>query len=111
MGYLHRSTIHYLAQIHIEFNALQKLCGECKNLGIQRPLFITDRGLEQQASWLKLTQMQDLRYFIFDQSPLNSTKLSVRQVAKIYTENECVGLIAIGKGSPIDCAKEVAILA
>ncbi len=55
--------------------------------------------------------MQDLRYFKFDQTPLNSTKLSVRQVAQIYTENECVGLIAIGKGSPIDCAKEVAILA
>jgi hypothetical protein len=39
------STNHYLTQIHIELKAQKKLCGECKNLGIQHALFITNRGL------------------------------------------------------------------
>jgi len=106
------STIHYLTQIHIEFNALQKLCGECENLGIQRPLFITDRGVVVAGILAKaLTQIQDLRYFIFDQTPSNPTESSVRQAAQIYTENECDGFIAIGGGSSMDCAKAAAILA
>ncbi len=35
----------------------------------------------------------------------------MRAAAKIYRENDCDGLIAVGGGSPIDCAKGVAIAA
>ena len=106
------STIHYLTQIHIEFNAVQKLSDECQRLGIERPLLITDRGVKAAGILAKaLAQIDEMDFVVFDQTPSNPTELSVRQAAHLYTEHQCDGLIAVGGGSSMDCAKAVAILA
>ena len=106
------STIHYLTQIHIEFNAIQKLSDECQRLDIKRPLLVTDQGVKAAGILAKaLAQIDGMNFFIFDQTPSNPTEFSVRQAAKLYTQYQCDGLIALGGGSSIDCAKAVAILA
>jgi alcohol dehydrogenase class IV len=48
---------------------------------------------------------------VFDQTPSNPTEASVRAAVAVYHANKCDGLIAVGGGSSIDCAKGVAIAA
>jgi alcohol dehydrogenase class IV len=48
---------------------------------------------------------------VFDQTPSNPTEAAVRAAVNIYKEQNCDGLIAVGGGSAIDCAKGVAIAA
>jgi 4-hydroxybutyrate dehydrogenase len=48
---------------------------------------------------------------IFDQTPSNPTEAAVRAAVEVYRANKCAGLIAVGGGSAIDCAKGVAIAA
>ncbi len=106
------STIHYLTQIHIEFGALNKLASECERLGIERPLFISDQGILKAGILEKATaEVKNLQFFVFDQTPSNPTEQAAVAAAQMYNTHQCDGLIAIGGGSSMDCAKAVAILA
>jgi hypothetical protein len=106
------STINYLTQIHIEFGALEKLGTECERIGIKHPLIVTDQGIKH-AGILKLAlhELKDQQVTIFDETPSNPTEAASQEAAKIYNQFQCDGLIALGGGSSIDCAKAVAILA
>jgi 4-hydroxybutyrate dehydrogenase len=48
---------------------------------------------------------------VYDQTPSNPTEAAVRAAVDVYKANNCDGLIAVGGGSAIDCAKGVAIAA
>ena len=48
---------------------------------------------------------------VFDQTPSNPTEAAVRAAVEAYRRDKCDGLIALGGGSAIDCAKGVAIAA
>jgi alcohol dehydrogenase class IV len=48
---------------------------------------------------------------VYDQTPSNPTEAAVRAAVEVYKANRCDGLIAVGGGSAIDCAKGVAIAA
>jgi 4-hydroxybutyrate dehydrogenase len=48
---------------------------------------------------------------VFDQTPSNPTEAAVRAAVEVYKANQCDGLVAVGGGSAIDCAKGVAIAA
>jgi len=48
---------------------------------------------------------------VFDQTPSNPTEAAVRAAVSMYHVHRCDGLIAVGGGSSIDCAKGVAIAA
>ena len=105
------STIYYLTQIHIEFGALEKLPSECERIGIHRPLFISDQGILKSGILNKATSiLKDQAFSVFDQTPSNPTEAAAREAALLYKKNNCDGLIAIGGGSSMDCAKAVAIL-
>jgi alcohol dehydrogenase class IV len=106
------STINYLTQIHIEFGALDKLLAECERIGIKHPLIVTDQGIKQAGILSQaLLELKDLPVTVFDQTPSNPTEAAAQEAAKIYNLAQCDGLIALGGGSSIDCAKAVAILA
>lgn len=105
------STINYLTQIHIEFGALEKLPAECERIGIKHPLIVTDQGIKQAGILSQaLLVLKDLPVIIFDQTPSNPTEAAAKEATKIYNQYQCDGLIALGGGSSIDCAKAVAIL-
>ena len=64
-------------------------------------------GVLQQA----LDALPGVTVTVFDQTPSNPTEAAVRAAARMYREHGCDGLIAVGGGSAIDCAKGVAIAA
>jgi len=106
------ALIQYLTQIQFDFGAIQLLRSECERVGITRPLIVTDAGVRAVGILQKaLDALGDLPSAVFDQTPSNPTEAAVRAAAAIYRDQRCDGLIAVGGGSSIDCAKGVAIAA
>ena len=106
------SLIHYITQVQFEFGAVSLLAPECQRVGITRPLIVSNAGVKaagllQQA----LDALPGWPVAVYDQTPSNPTEAAVRAAAMIYQSQACDGLIAVGGGSAIDCAKGVAIAA
>ena len=106
------ALIYYVTQIQFEFGAIALLKAECQRVGITRPLIVTDQGVKAAGIVQKaLNALPGMTVAVFDQTPSNPTEAAVRAAAAAYTANQCDGLIAVGGGSAIDCAKGVAIAA
>jgi hypothetical protein len=106
------ALIYYVTQIQFDFGAVKLLKQECERIGITRPLIVTDAGVKAAGVLQKaLDALPGLPIAIFDQTPSNPTEAAVRAAVEVYKANKCDGLIAVGGGSAIDCAKGVAIAA
>jgi hypothetical protein len=106
------AQINYITQIQLDFGALRQLQAECQRVGISRPLIVTDAGVKAVGILQKaIDALPDLPVAVFDQTPSNPTEAAVRAAAQVYKSQACDGLIAVGGGSAIDCAKGVAIAA
>jgi len=106
------ALIYYVTQIQFEFGAIKLLKQECERVGISRPMIVTDAGVKAAGVLQKaLDALPGMREAVFDQTPSNPTEAAVRAAAEVYKMQGCDGLIAVGGGSAIDCAKGVAIAA
>ncbi len=104
--------INYVTQIQFDFGAVRLLRQECERVGITRPLIVTDQGVKAAGVLQNaLDALGGMRHAVSDQTPSNPTEAAVPAAAAIYQEQRCDGLIAVGGGSAIDCAKGVAIAA
>lgn len=104
--------INYVTQIQFEFGAVRLLRQECERVGITRPLVVTDAGVRAAGVLQKaLDALDGLPHAVFDETPSNPTEAAVRAATAIYKAQGCDGLVAVGGGSAIDCAKGVAIAA
>jgi 4-hydroxybutyrate dehydrogenase len=106
------ALIYYVTQIQFDFGAVKLLQQECERVGISRPLVVTDAGVKAAGLLQKaLDALPGMTVAVFDQTPSNPTEAAVRAAAEVYRSQRCDGLIAVGGGSSIDCAKGVAIAA
>ncbi len=104
------AQILYVTNILIEFGALSQLAAECERVGIRKALIVTDAGVKAAGLLDKaLAALPGQAPAVFDQTPSNPTEAAVRAAAALYRQEACDGLIALGGGSAIDCAKGVAI--
>jgi 4-hydroxybutyrate dehydrogenase len=104
--------IYYVTQIQFDFGAVKLLKQECERVGITRPLIVTDPGVKAAGVLQKAVDaLPGMPVAVFDQTPSNPTEAAVRAAVEVYKANRCDGLIAVGGGSAIDCAKGVAIAA
>lgn len=104
--------IYYVTQIQFDFGAVKLLKQECERVGITKPLIVTDPGVKAAGVLQKAVDaLQGLPHAVFDQTPSNPTEAAVRAATALYKAQGCDGLIAVGGGSAIDCAKGVAIAA
>ncbi len=104
--------IYYVTQIQFDFGAVRLLKQECDRVGITKPLVVTDAGVKAAGVLQKaLDALPGFSVTVFDQTPSNPTEAAVRAAAALYKSAGCDGLIAVGGGSAIDCAKGVAIAA
>ncbi len=108
--------IYYVTQIQFEPGAIKLLKQECERVGISRPLIVTDPGVKaagilQKALDALGSSSGGMTVAVFDQTPSNPTETAVRAAVDVFKANNCDGLIAVGGGSAIDCAKGVAIAA
>jgi 4-hydroxybutyrate dehydrogenase len=102
--------INYVTQIQLDFGAIQLLKSECDRVGISKPLIVTDAGVRAAGVLARAeAALGGLQFAVFDQTPSNPTEAAVRAAVDVFNANACDGLIAVGGGSSIDCAKGVAI--
>ena len=107
------ATISYLTTVQFGFGELKAVADGLAQLGISRPLIVTDRGLAATDLIGRLRAVSPVlgNAALFAETPSNPTEEAVLAALAVYREHDCDGLIAIGGGSPIDLAKGVALLA
>jgi len=100
-------TISYLTNIYFETGAVKLLPEVMAQCGITKPLIVTDAGLVSLGMIDKLP----IEGTVFSDIQTNPTEASVLAGLKAYRDGGCDGLVAVGGGSPIDCAKGISLLA
>jgi len=107
------ATISYLTTVELDSNAIALLPAALAQAGIQRPLFVTDRGIVRAGLLDRVTDTLSASsgFAVFQETPPNPTELAVEQATAVYHAERCDGLVALGGGSPLDLAKGVAVLA
>lgn len=94
--------------------SLENVPYELSLLGSTRPLIITDQGIVK-AGLLQLlldilaAENIDIKA-VYTNTPPDSSNKVVNEVAKMYADNNCDSIIALGGGSVIDTAKGVNIV-
>jgi alcohol dehydrogenase len=83
------------------------------NFGARRVLVVTDPGI-QRAGWvdplLELLQNEGLSYSLYNQVSCNPRDHEVMLGVEQFHKEHCNLIIAIGGGSPMDCAKGIGIV-
>ncbi|MFM7802502.1 MAG: iron-containing alcohol dehydrogenase [Limnohabitans sp.] len=106
------SSILYITQIHIDSGSIKRLAEECQRHHIKRPLIVTDAGIKSAGLLqLALDALTGVHCVVYDGTPSNPTEAAVREATRLCLDHACDGLIALGGGSSMDCAKGVAIAA
>ncbi len=107
------ALINYLARIQFGPGVITTLPEELAQLGIKRPLLVTDQGLVRTPVLARvsavLAELPTLS--VFDRTPPNPTEEAVLEALAQFQAGQCDGLVAVGGGSPIDLAKSVSLLA
>jgi len=95
-------------------HALTSLASELDKTNITKALVITDKGIVEHGLLKKVIDnvenKKKVLELVFDDVPADSSINTVNTAAKLYRENNCDGIIAIGGGSVIDTAKGVNIV-
>ena len=94
--------------------AIEHIPFELANLGVTRPLVITDkRILELGLTRIVLDALADSELggaVVFDDVPVDSSVQVANSVAQLFRDRGCDGIVAVGGGSVLDTAKGAAIV-
>ncbi|MCP4413658.1 MAG: iron-containing alcohol dehydrogenase, partial [Gammaproteobacteria bacterium] len=91
--------------------ASQQLCEAISLVGVKRLLIVTDEILLQLGILDEMNKQlteYGIELFIFDGVLPDPTNAQVERGLSLYQQNNCDGILAVGGGSPIDCAKVIA---
>ncbi|WP_027857315.1 iron-containing alcohol dehydrogenase [Marinobacterium jannaschii] len=108
-----RAQWHYPSEILVGCGAIQHLASCCKQLGIHAPMLVTDPALatsEMVACAIKHCICHNLHCGLFSKVDSNPTEQNVSDGVAAYRFGQYDGIIAIGGGSALDCAKAVALM-
>src|SRR5438477_1459946 len=94
--------------------AIRELATEASNLGMRRPLLVTDAGVKAAGLLdvaLESLRRSDVEPVVFDKVRANPGVALVDEGATEYRAQGCDGLVAIGGGSSMDTAKGIGVVA
>jgi len=106
----------FILPTRIEFGigSIECLAKEIESLGAVKPLIVTDKGVVASGLLKKITALLDkagIKYDIFDEIAPNPRDENVHKGAEVAGNLKSDCLVAVGGGSPIDCAKAISIIA
>lgn len=89
------------------YDAIKELASCSAQLGMKRPLILTDKGLVKHGVLQQVIDAQPsgFSYAVFDAIPPNPNVSGVLAASEMYKQEGCDGIIALGGGSVIDSAK------
>lgn len=107
------ATLNYLTTTHIDFGARSMLADTLKQLGIKRPMIVTDKGIVAAGILDKAREAMGNEFApeVFDGTPENPTEEATLEALKQYQDAGCDGVVSLGGGSSMDLAKGLALLA
>ena len=107
------ATLNYLNTTHIEFGSRNMVADTMKQLGITRPMIVTDKGIVAAGILDKVREAMGNEFSpeIFDDTPENPTEEATLAALAKYKDAGCDGIISLGGGSSMDLAKGLALLA
>lgn len=71
---------------------------------------MTDRGIVANGltePLIRVLKENGIRFAVYDKTEANPTVSNVEEAFSLYKDSGAEGIIAIGGGSPMDCAKAV----
>src|SRR3989454_12156693 len=92
--------------------AIQELGSEASQLGMRRPLLVTDAGVKAAGLLevaLESLRRSDVEPVVFDKVRANPGVSLVDEGAAEYRSQGCDGLVAIGGGSSLDTAQGLGV--
>ncbi len=105
------TRILYLTTIDFGPGEIATLAAALAELGIARPLLVSDHGLAASGLVDRVAGLMPAGAPRFLDTPPNPTEAAVAAALALWQSEACDGIVALGGGSPIDLAKGVALLA
>lgn len=105
---------NYPTSIALGAGRISEVAAECKSLGIERPLIVTDPGLMELPFVGRLhedCQAAGLGVAIFSGVNPNPTGEDIDVGLDVFREGNHDGVIALGGGSSLDAGKAIALMA
>lgn len=94
--------------------ALELVGQYARNLAGRKVLLVSDEGVKE-AGWVAKVESSlrasGLEVVLFDRVAVNPRADGVMEGARLYLEEGCDLTVAVGGGSPMDCAKAIGIVA
>ena len=104
---------NYPTSVRFGPGRIAELPDVCKELGIKRPLLVTDPGLRKLpmiAQVLRSLNGAGLGEAVFSDIQANPVGANIEAGVAFYKAHNCDGLIAFGGGSALDVGKTVALM-
>ena len=104
---------NYPTTMWVGENRIYDIAIACKNLGITKPLLVTDKGLAETdivKNTLSILDKNKVPAKIYSNVVGNPTGKNVNEGVESYKKNICDGVIAFGGGSGQDVGKAVAFM-
>ncbi|MBS2032105.1 MAG: iron-containing alcohol dehydrogenase [Deltaproteobacteria bacterium] len=93
--------------------SVQELPKELNRLGAKRPLLVADAGVTAAGLTRKVLDVLDkaqIRTAVWDACTPNPTDVDVDKGLAAYKKDGCDSIVAVGGGSPLDCAKLIRLM-
>ena len=103
----------YPTRVVFGTGALQRLPAQVERLQMRKPLVVADQGIVKSgllARVLDVLKGSGIAHGIFDRVNPDPTEEDAFDGVAAYRNQSCVGVIAVGGGSPLDTAKLIQLL-
>jgi len=100
-------------RIEYGIGIIEKLKEELEKFQAKKVVIITDSGIMKAGLVNRVTSILDtsgIEYRIYDEVEANPKDYNVEKGSKIVREFNADVMVAVGGGSPIDCAKAIGVL-
>ncbi len=104
------AVISYLTRIEFDAGAVSRLPALLGEIGVSRPLIVTDRGLVETGMVERIAATLPGASTLFSDTPANPTEAAALAALACYQGGNCDGVVGLGGGSSIDLAKAVRLL-
>ncbi|MGQ0834070.1 MAG: iron-containing alcohol dehydrogenase [Gammaproteobacteria bacterium] len=104
---------NYPTSIRFGAGKIRELPAACRELGMKRPLLVTDAGLAKLpvvANAIALCSTEGLKVEVFSQVQSNPVEANVLAGVEAYRRGSHDGVIAFGGGSALDTGKAIALM-
>ncbi len=114
MNLLNSFSFELPTRIEYGIGSVEQLSDIIKGLNAKSLLVVTDKGIRNSGLLERVSNLFDaakLQYKIFDNVEPNPKDYNVQECADIAKDLNPDCLVTVGGGSPIDCAKAIAVVA